>query len=105
MRLVQLTSCRSGLLAVETVRAVHVRYGNLYHLESPVYGAPSFSMISRTLLARRLVGELENTRIERPRIYELQSLPVVSVLKETLALPQNKSTTFGPSSDLRASPR
>jgi hypothetical protein len=62
-------------------------------------------MVSRTLLARRLVGEVENILIERPRIYELQSLPVVSVLEQTLALPQNKSTTFGPSSDLPASTR
>jgi hypothetical protein len=62
-------------------------------------------MVSRTLLARRLVGEVENTRIERPQIYELQSLPVVSVLEQRLAVPQNKFTTFGPSSDLPESMR
>jgi hypothetical protein len=40
-------------------------------------------------LVRRPVGEVDDTRVERPRIYEFQRLTVVPVLEEALPTPQN----------------
>ena len=47
-------------------------------------------------LVRRVVGEVDDTRAERPRVHEFQGFSIYAILEEALSTPQDQGMNHKP---------